>query len=59
MPIDQAVIEKLAKYVAQANDQMEAAVRERQRGNPQFAFLFGGEGAKYYRECLQRQASRM
>uniref|UniRef100_A0A7S3SYE9 SURP motif domain-containing protein n=1 Tax=Emiliania huxleyi TaxID=2903 RepID=A0A7S3SYE9_EMIHU len=54
MPIDQAVIEKLAKYVAQANDQMEAAVRERQRGNPQFAFLFGGEGAKYYRECLQR-----
>jgi hypothetical protein len=51
---DRGVAEKLAKYVAQSNGEMEAAVRERQRGNPQFAFLFGGEGADYYRDCLRK-----
>ena len=47
MPFDKAIVEKLAQYVAQSNGEMEATVRERQRGNPQFAFLFGGEGAEY------------
>ena len=47
-------IEKLAQYVAQTNGSMEHTVMERQRGNPEFAFLFGGEGAGYYRTCLER-----
>ena len=51
---DKSMIEKLAEYVAQTNGTMEATVRERQRGNAQFAFLFGGEGADYYKECLRR-----
>ena len=50
----QGRIEKLARYVAQSNGAMEATVRERQRDNPEFAFLFGGEGAAYYTECLQK-----
>ena len=50
-----ARIEKLSAYVSQATGSvdMEATLRERQRGNPQFAFLFGGEGADYYTECLR------
>jgi hypothetical protein len=53
-------IEKLAQYVAQSNGAMEATVRERQRTNPNFAFLFGGDGASYYQECLRKftQAAR-
>ena len=47
-------IEKLAQYVAQSNGAMEDTVRERQRTNPLFAFLFGGEGAGYYQECLRK-----
>ena len=47
-------IEKLAQYVSQSNGSMEDTVRERQRTNPHFAFLFGGEGAAYYQECLRK-----
>ena len=46
-------IEKLAQYVAQSNGAMEDTVRERQRTNPDFGFLFGGEGASYYTECVR------
>ena len=54
-------IEKLSAYVSQSgsNVDMEATLRERQRGNPQFAFLFGGEGADYYAECKLRARSNM
>ena len=38
-------IEKLAQYVAQTNGAMENIARERYRTNPDFAFLFGGDGA--------------
>ena len=41
-------IEKLAAAVRKVGPQMESTVRERQRGNPEFAFLFGGEGAAFY-----------
>jgi len=50
-------IEKLAQYVAHTNGQMEDTVRERQRTNPSFSFLFGGEGAGYYKECLRKFSS--
>ena len=49
-----ARIEKLSQYVSQNNGDMESTVRERQRGNPLFGFLFGGDGADYYSECLRR-----
>ena len=47
-------IEKLAQYVAQTNGAMENIARERYRTNPDFAFLFGGDGAGYYNECLRK-----
>ena len=53
-PALQETIEKLAQYVSQSNGSMEGMVRERQRTNPHFAFLFGGEGAAYYQECLRK-----
>ena len=45
-------IEKLAEYVPYMPE-MERIVRERNRGNPDFEFLFGGQGAELYRERLQ------
>ena len=39
-------IDKLAQYVAK-NTAMEDMVRGKQAGNPDFAFLDGGEGAEY------------
>ena len=59
-PVLKERIEKLAQYVAQSNDAMEQTVRERQRTNPSFAFLFGGEGSSYYLEMKRntRRSSR-
>ena len=53
-PVLKERIEKLAQYVAQSNDAMEQTVRERQRTNPSFAFLFGGEGSSYYLEMKRK-----
>ena len=42
-------IEKLAAAVRKVGPQMENTVRQR---NPEFAFLFGGEGAAFYQATL-------
>jgi len=38
----------LAAFVARNGPALEATARERQRGDPRFSFLLGGEGAAYY-----------
>ena len=57
-PALQERIEKLAQYVSQSNGAMEETVRERQRTNPNFAFLFGGDGASYYQDRRRKWAYR-
>ncbi|CAD7696172.1 unnamed protein product [Ostreobium quekettii] len=42
-------IETLAGYVAKSGAAFEEIARERNGGDPKFRFLFGGEGAEYYR----------
>ncbi|CAG0886378.1 unnamed protein product [Cyprideis torosa] len=42
------VIEKLAQFVARNGPEFEAMTKEKQRGNPKFSFLFGGENNAYY-----------
>jgi Surp module len=44
----------LALYVARNGPQFEAVACGRLQANPKFAFLFGGDGAVYYRWKLHR-----
>ncbi len=43
-----AVIDKLAQFVARNGPEFEKMTKEKQQGNPQFAFLFGGDYSGYY-----------
>ena len=36
-------IEKLGKYVAKNGADFQALIQQKQAGNPEYAFLFGGE----------------
>ena len=42
------IIEKLAQFVARNGASFEAMTKTKQRDNPRFSFLFGGEGFDYY-----------
>ncbi|KAK9155858.1 hypothetical protein Sjap_003338 [Stephania japonica] len=42
------VIDKLVEYAAKNGPEFEAMIREKQRDNPAYGFLFGGEGHNYY-----------
>ncbi|XP_062021555.1 uncharacterized protein LOC133738120 [Rosa rugosa] len=45
-------IDKLVEYSAKNGPDFEAMIREKQQDNPDYAFLFGGEGHGYYRYKL-------
>lgn len=45
-------IDKVAEYAAKNGQQFEALMREKQKGNPAYAFLVGGENSGYYRYKL-------
>ncbi|XP_031476885.1 uncharacterized protein LOC116248301 [Nymphaea colorata] len=45
-------IDKLIEYTAKNGPEFEAMIREKQKDNPDYAFLFGGEGAGYYHHRL-------
>ncbi|KAG6706222.1 hypothetical protein I3843_07G206500 [Carya illinoinensis] len=45
-------IEKLVEYAAKNGPEFEAMIREKQQENPDYGFLFGGEGHGYYRYRL-------
>ncbi|KAF5188228.1 Calcium homeostasis endoplasmic reticulum protein [Thalictrum thalictroides] len=51
-PEHQKVIDKLVEYAAKNGPEFEAMIREKQRDNPAYSFLFGGEGHNYYRYKL-------
>ncbi|CAL9762040.1 unnamed protein product [Musa acuminata subsp. burmannicoides] len=42
-------IDMLVEYVAKNGSEFESMVCEKQRDNPDYSFLFGGEGHNYYR----------
>ncbi|GAQ77979.1 hypothetical protein KFL_000060440 [Klebsormidium nitens] len=41
-------IETLAAFVANSGEKLEEIARERNKGSPEFGFLFGGPGKEYY-----------
>ncbi len=48
-PEIRTIIDKLATFVARNGPEFEQMTMEKQRGNPKFLFLFGGENHPYYR----------
>ncbi|KAF5725474.1 Calcium homeostasis endoplasmic reticulum [Tripterygium wilfordii] len=42
-------IDKLVEYTTKNGPEFEAMIREKQQDNPDYGFLFGGEGHAYYR----------
>jgi hypothetical protein len=45
-------IEKLVEYAVKNGPQFEALMKDKQKENPAYAFLFGAEGHEYYRHKL-------
>lgn len=45
-------IDKLVEYATKNGPEFEAMIREKQKDNPAYSFLFGGEGHGYYRYKL-------
>lgn len=57
------IIDKLANFVARNGSKFEDMTKEKQKGNPKFAFLFSGEHYNYYRwkvsfEIAQQQTQQ-
>ena len=48
-PEIQTIIDKLATFVARNGPEFEQMTMNKQRNNPKFQFLFGGEYNPYYR----------
>ena len=42
------IIDKLANFVARNGPEFERMTKEKQRDNPRFSFLFGGDNFNYY-----------
>ncbi|KAL4586193.1 hypothetical protein LXL04_010825 [Taraxacum kok-saghyz] len=51
-PEQQKTIDKLVEYAVKNGPEFEAMIREKQKDNPSYSFLFGGEGNSYYRYKL-------
>ncbi|XP_062178357.1 uncharacterized protein LOC133883151 isoform X2 [Phragmites australis] len=45
-------IDKLVEYIGKNGPDFEAMIRDKQHDNPDYAFVFGGEGHAYYRYML-------
>jgi hypothetical protein len=45
-------IDKLVEYIAKNGPEFEIVIRDKQHDNPDYAFVFGGEGHAYYRYML-------
>lgn len=51
------IIDKLADFVARNGPEFESMTKSKQRGNPKFAFLYGGEYYNYYQyKVITKQA---
>lgn len=54
------VIDKLAQFVARNGPEFEKMTMEKQKENPKFSFLFGGEYFSYYKcKLAMEQQQRM
>lgn len=54
------VIDKLAQFVARNGPEFEKMTMEKQKDNPKFSFLFGGEYFSYYKcKLAMEQQQRM
>lgn len=42
-------IVKLAEFASRNGPHFVDLLRDKQKGNPEYSFLFGGEGSEYYR----------
>ena len=52
------IIDKLAQFVARNGPEFETMTKQKQKDNPKFSFLFGGEYFNYYQyKVTTEQAS--
>lgn len=53
------IIDKLAQFVARNGHEFEQMTKNKQKGNPKFQFLYGGEYFNYYQyKVTTEQASK-
>ena len=53
------IIDKLAQFVARNGPDFETMTKQKQKENPKFSFLFGGEFFNYYQyKVTTEQASK-
>lgn len=53
------IIDKLAQFVARNGPEFEQMTKNKQKGNPKFLFLYGGEFYNYYQyKVTTEQASK-
>ncbi|KAA3677851.1 calcium homeostasis endoplasmic reticulum protein [Paragonimus westermani] len=57
-PEQRNIIEKLADFVARNGQEFELLTKEKQRDNPKFAFLHGGEFYEYYNFKVEEARER-
>jgi hypothetical protein len=53
------IIDKLAQFVARNGPAFEAMTKEKQKDNPKFGFLFGGEWYEYYRSRVRTEEQEL
>lgn len=54
------IIDKLANFVARNGPEFEQMTKHKQKGNPKFVFLYGGEYFNYYQyKVTTEQASKL
>jgi len=51
------IIDKLANFVARNGPEFEQMTMHKQRDNPKFSFLFGGEHYQYYKWKVAHEES--
>ncbi|VDL89934.1 unnamed protein product [Schistocephalus solidus] len=51
------IIDKLAQFVARNGPEFESMTKEKQRDNPKFSFLYGGEFCDYYHHKVEEERS--
>jgi len=58
-PEQRNIIDKLAQFVARNGPDFEVTTKSRQKGNPKFQFLFGGEFYHYYTYKVNAEQAAM
>lgn len=53
------IIDKLAQFVARNGPEFEQMTKNKQKGNPKFQFLYGGEFFNYYQYKVQAEQTAM